>query len=99
MYSQSLGDGLKKYLFKGRCYPVLPWNIPWDLESCSLDSGITLSGFRLTIHSFSIEEAIPSVWLQHPPCTAVSQLCLGHPTLFPSFECIFLVFFKDFLYF
>lgn len=33
MYSQSLGDVLNKWLFKGRCYPVLPLNIPWDLES------------------------------------------------------------------
>lgn len=42
MDSQSPGAVLSKCLFKGTCYPVLPWNIPWDLESSSLDSGITL---------------------------------------------------------
>lgn len=79
MYSQSLGDVLNKWLFKGRCYPVLPLNIPWDLESWSLDSGITLSVFRLRIHSFSMEDVIPSVWLQQ--CEAASSFHRGGAAL------------------
>lgn len=46
--------------------------------------------FRLRIPSFPLEEFIPSV-RQPPPSTGVGQLVLGHPTLFPTFECIFLL--------
>lgn len=85
-----LGDVLNKCLFKGRCCPVLPQNIPWDLESWPLHSGITLFlGWESTAFpwrkSFPVwgSSILPQVWDSSP----------GLPHIVSHFWVYFLFFF------
>lgn len=96
MDSQSLSDVPNKCLSKGRCCPGLPWNIPWDLESCSLDSGITLF-LQLSHGEINSQcEAASSSSSFHRHGTALP----GPPHIVSHFWVYFpFSFFKDFLYF
>lgn len=90
MDSQSLGDVLNKCLFKGRCCPVLPQNIPWDwrADPCTVESLCFQAENPQLFHGGS-----------HSQCEAAASFhrCgtapLAYPTLFPTFECIFFFFF------